>query len=734
MSSAPADSPAFGSLTVAEGVAWLVLDAPGRSVNTLAGPMVDWLEVQIAWLEEERARGGASAVRGVVLLSGKPEVFVAGADLEEIREISARPDARERVLEIVARGHALTRRLAGLGCPVVAAIHGACLGGGLELALACDLRVATEAPSTRLGLPEVQLGLIPGLGGTQRLPRLIGVPDALDLILTGKRLDARRARKMGLVDATCQLEDLRQAALDLLERGRPRREKKPLAARAADLAARLPLAKRLVYDQAREGVEEKTGGHYPAPRVAIEIVREGMELPLGRALDLEAGAFAELVTSSVSKSLVGIYFAKNAVEKQAAELAADALSVGAVGVLGAGLMGAGIAQVLAAKGFAVAMKDRDADSLARGTRAAAEVFAERLRRRRMTEAEMKTAMARIRPTTSYDGFRRVDLVIEAVFEDLEVKQTVLREVEARASEPLVFASNTSTIPIGRIAEASRRPERVVGMHFFSPVPKMPLLEVIRHPGTDREALATAVAVGRRMGKTVIVVEDGPGFFTSRVLAPFLNEAARILDQGARIDEIDRALSGWGFPVGPLALLDEVGLDIARHAAEGIRPELGARVVPPPVFQKMIDDGRLGRKSGRGFYDYSYPEKHPDLAVYELLDWRPAPVPAGEIVERCWMQMANETARAIADGVIEDPDAVDVGVVFGLGFPPFRGGILREIDRLGAAHLVERLETYAARYGERFQPAPLLVEMAAAGETFHRSDRHDRVGSGEGADR
>ncbi|MFP3940442.1 MAG: 3-hydroxyacyl-CoA dehydrogenase NAD-binding domain-containing protein [Thermoanaerobaculia bacterium] len=719
-----ASPPAAGTLTIEDGVAWLTLDDPDKRVNTLSSRTFSWFEEQVARLEGDGPEEGR--IRGLVILSGKPGTFVAGADIEELEGL----EDEGEILELLRHGHDLMGRLAALPFPTVAAIEGACLGGGLELALACDFRVAADSKATRLGLPEVQLGLIPGLGGTQRLPRLIGVPDALDLILTGKRLDAKRARRRGLVGATCHPADLRGAALRLIGDGAPKNaRKKPLPKKGADWAARLPGASKLVYGRAREQVMERTGGHYPAPLVALEVVRDGMKLPLGRALDLEAGAFARLVASDVAKSLMGIFFMKNDVEGRARALAKKARPVERVGVLGAGLMGAGIAQGLARSsgrgGRQVVMKDRDQASLARGMRSAAEVFDGRVRRRRMTEVEKKEAMARIHPTTSDEPFRRVDFVVEAVFEDLEVKHQVIREIEAVAPEGLIFASNTSTIPIARLAEASKRPERVVGMHFFSPVHKMPLLEVIRHPGTSEEALATTVALGVEMGKTVIVVDDGPGFFTSRVLGPFVNEAAWILTQGARIEEIDRAMRDWGWPVGPLALLDEVGLDVAYHAGRVMAPYFGDRVAAPPAFEAMMEAGRKGRKAGKGFYDYSGKDKgkdkRPDPAVYDLLDWSPSPVPAEEIVERCWLQMLNETARSMEDGVIENPTDVDIGVVFGLGFPPFRGGILREADRQGLDSVVRKLEGYAERYGQRLAPAELLRTMAAEGRTFHGGD-------------
>ena len=423
--------------------------------------------------------------------------------------------------------------------------------------------------------------------------------------------------------------------------------------------------------------------------------------------------------SDIAKHLMGIFFMKNEVDARSKKMAEDGRSVSGVGVLGAGLMGAGIAGVLVRKGADVVMKDRDFDALADGTEYVAERIRERTRRRKMTEVEGKEALARLHPTVLYVPFDHLDFVIEAVFEDLEIKRTVLEETESVAEENLIFASNTSTIPIAEIAEASRRPENVVGMHFFSPVHKMPLLEVIRHPETSEETVATTVALGRRMGKTVIVVNDGPGFFTSRVLGPYVNEAVWCLSQGARIEAVDEALTRWGWPVGALTLLDEVGLDVGHHAGQVMLEHFGDRLEVPPAFQTMIDEGRKGRKSGRGFYRYEDGEKAgPDEAVYELLDWEESGVPASEISERCWLQMLNEVARTLEDGVIENPADVEIGVIFGLGFPPFRGGILRHADEIGLSTVVERLDHYRDRYGHRFEAADLLRKKAEEGATFH----------------
>jgi 3-hydroxyacyl-CoA dehydrogenase/enoyl-CoA hydratase/3-hydroxybutyryl-CoA epimerase len=726
-SAPPGDLPPGSLRRDGQGIAWLVLDDPSKKVNTLSSRLFAWFAERIEELEREPPAG-------LVILSGKADGFVAGADLEELKALGD----KEAVIAMLQRGHDLMQRVAGLPFPTVAAIHGACLGGGLELALACRYRVATEHRKTKLGLPEVQLGLIPGLGGTQRLPRLIGVPAALDMILTSKQLDAKRARKLGLVDDTCHPADLAQAALRWA--GTAKTDAKPaggivgITRRATDLLARSPLADRLIFDKARAQTLAKTGGHYPAPLVAIDVVHDGLKLPLRRALDVETGAFSELVVSETAKNLISIFFTKNDVEARAARIARGSRPLPQIGVLGAGFMGAGIAQVFSYKGVPIVLKDKDLAALGRGLGFCQQQLRDLVKRRRLTEADAKAAMGRIHGTAAYDAsFHRLPLVIEAVFEDVGVKHGVLRETEAAAPPDLIFASNTSAIPIARLATASRRPENVVGMHFFSPVAKMPLVEVIRHPKTSDEAVATVVEAGRIMGKTVIVVNDGPGFFTTRVLGTMLNEAAWMLAEGASIRQVDQAMTAWGWPVGPFALLDEVGLDVAKHAGEVVREALGERLEAPAVFARMIEDKRLGRKGKRGFYVYEdggngkkkdkkkeKKEKEVDETVYSLLGWEAAPVSDEEIVERCWMQMLNETARCMEEGIIANPADVDLGVIFGVGFPPFRGGLLREADRVGLATVVERLEGYAARYGQRLEPAELLRRMARQGETFYKS--------------
>lgn len=708
-----------GRVEIKNGIAILHLDNPGKSVNTLSVKYFDWFEEQFAALEGED-------LRALVFVSDKPGYFVVGADVEDLRNL----ETPEEALAVIRRGHSFVARFARLPYPVVAAIDGVCLGGGLELALGCDLRIATTAEHTKLGLPEVQLGLIPGLGGTQRLPRTIGVPDALDMILTGKTVSARKAKKLGLVDEICDPLVLGEAIERVVGWGKPgsksyrgpeHKGPEGFASKAGNLLARVPGARMIVYEQARDEVLKKSGGHYPAPLVAIKVVRDGLSKPLPEALELEAREFSKLVVGDVAKGLISIFFTKNEVEGRASKLAKGARKLDRVGVLGAGFMGSGIAQLLAHKDYTVLLKDRDYDALGKGLKNCQSLFDGLVKRRRYQPIEAKMAMSRILPRVDYEGFSSTSFVIEAIFEDVGIKHKVIREIEEVAPDDLIFASNTSTIPIARLAEASRRPENVVGMHFFSPVHKMPLLEIIRHPKTSQEALATTVDVGRKMGKTIIVVNDGPGFFTSRVLGPFVNEALWCLAEGAKIEDVDGALTDWGWPVGPLALLDEVGIDIAHHAGAVMAEYAGARVGVSPVFDQMIAAGRLGRKGGRGFYRYRHEgkKKRPDEKVYALIGWKEHPLDKAEIAERCWLQMLNEVARTIEDGIIENPKDVDLGVIFGFGFPPFRGGILREADKVGVGEIVDRLERYAEKHGERLAPAQLLRDMASKGVRFHK---------------
>jgi 3-hydroxyacyl-CoA dehydrogenase/enoyl-CoA hydratase/3-hydroxybutyryl-CoA epimerase len=714
--------------TGADGVALVLFDVPGEPVNTLRESFQHDFEEAFGKLADD------AAVKSIVLASAKPDSFVVGADVAMLAKVKTAAEATA----MARAGQQALQKLEDLGKrkPVVIAIHGPALGGGLEVALAGTWRIATDDRRTQLGQPEVQLGVIPGAGGTQRLPQLIGIAQALDIILAGKSVRAQKARKLGLVDEVVPrpilLEVARRRARELAS-GELRVERNkveltlPRLLRSEVLQQIAlednPVGRRILFQQARKALLAKTHGHYPAPERALEAVRIGVEKGAEEGYRAEASFFGELVVSDVSRRLVEIFFATQALKKDTGvdDPAVKPRKVEKVAMLGAGLMGAGIACVTADAGIPVRVKDKDDAALGRGLRQIAGILDDRVKRKRLTAREREDKLALITGTTDYSGMRTADVVIEAVFEDLKVKHAVVREVEREAPNA-IFASNTSSIPIGLIAEVASRPENVVGMHFFSPVQKMPLLEVIRGRSTGAEAVATVVALGKKIGKTVIVVNDGPGFYTSRILAPYVNEAAFIFNDGAAVEDIDRALSDFGFPVGPMQLLDEVGIDVGAKVAHIMNDSFGARLAPPAGFEKLVENGRLGRKSKKGFYLYGESKtKEVDRSVYDLTPQGPkrsSPKP-DEIAERCVLQMVNEAAHCLGEGILRSARDGDVGAVFGLGWPPFRGGPFRYADSLGPAVVVERLRRYQDRFGERFKPAPKLVELAEKGGKFHR---------------
>jgi 3-hydroxyacyl-CoA dehydrogenase / enoyl-CoA hydratase / 3-hydroxybutyryl-CoA epimerase len=700
---------------VEDGIAVVTFDLPGEPVNKLSDAVKVEFEALLIRIRDDEP------IRAAVLISGKSDSFIAGADIEQFTALTTENAAERLSFE----GQEMVNRVEILSKPVVAAIHGACLGAGLELALACHYRVATDHPKTQLGLPEVQLGLIPGAGGCQRLPRLIGARAALDMILTGKSERGAKALRLGLVDELVPPSILRATAVAaagrLVRDGLPRRT--PKTGLQGLLLDRTAAGRRLVYRAAEKQVAAKSGGHYPAPLRALEAVRIGLEEGITAGLAAEHRAFGELAVGDVSRKLVQVFFATNALKRD------DGIPPGVaaprqirrLGVVGAGFMGAGIA------GAAVAnvevdtrLKDADLARVGKGLQSATGILADRLKRRRISRPQFERLSALVSGGDDYRGFGRADLVIEAVFEDLELKRRILAEVEAVVRPETIFASNTSTIPIRDIAAQAARPERVLGMHFFSPVEKMPLLEVIPTDDTAPEAIITAVRFGRRMGKTVIVVADHPGFWVNRILSPYLNEAAILLSEGVPVEVIDRAMTTWGFPVGPVALLDEVGLDVAQKAGGVMHAAFGDRLQPPETLARMLADGRLGRKNGRGFYRYHDGHKAGvDDTVYGLLGVRPVEdADAGVVERRLVHAMLNEAAMALDEGAVRSSRDGDVGALFGIGFPAFRGGPLRTIDDLTATRVLEALRDLEDVHGARFAPAVSLVEAATHGTRYY----------------
>ncbi|MCU8477481.1 fatty acid oxidation complex subunit alpha FadJ [Vibrio vulnificus] len=690
-----------------QNIAWLGIDVPNEKMNTLQAAFADEMKAIFAQLKD------CSGLKGLIVHSLKPDNFVAGADVRMLEACKTAPEA-----EALARqGQELFQQLSDLPYPVVAAIHGPCLGGGLELALACDFRVCSDDNATRLGLPEVQLGLLPGSGGTQRLPRLIGLLPSLDLILTGKQLRANKAKKLGVVDACVPQTILLDVAKQFVEKGKKRAKQKVTT--KEKLLSGSGLGRKFVFEQAAKKTHEKTRGNYPATVAILQVIQHGLEKGMKQGLELEAKRFGELVMSNESKALRSIFFATTEMKKETGSEAKPS-KVGMVGVLGGGLMGAGISHVSVAKAkVPVRIKDVSDDGVLNALKYNYKLFDKQRKRRILSKAQLQSKMLQLSGGTDFTSFNRTDVVIEAVFEDLSLKQQMVADIEANAKSETIFATNTSSLPIHKIAEKAQRPENIVGLHYFSPVEKMPLVEVIPHESTSEETIATVVALAKKQGKTPIVVKDQAGFYVNRILAPYMNESAHILLANEPIDKIDTALLDFGFPVGPITLLDEVGVDIGAKIMPILVAELGARFKGPDVFDVLLNDGRKGRKSGKGFYTYKGKKKEVDKSVYKLLKLTPeSNLSDKDIALRCVLPMLNEAVRCLDDGIIRSPRDGDIGAIFGIGFPPFLGGPFRYMDQFGLKELVEKMNQFAEKYGDRFAPCDGLLTRAGEGRRFY----------------
>ena len=698
---------------VSNGVAFLYLDQKDSKVNVVSPTLIDVFEQIIDEIIAD------DAIKAAVFISAKKD-FIAGADIQ-----SFKADKVGDFQPISRKGHDLLAKLENSPKPFVAAIHGTAYGLGVELPLACAARVATNHRSTKFALPEVKLGLLPGGGGTQRLPRLIGLQASLDMMLTGKNIFSAKAKKMGLVDELVHPSKLKIAAeklaLKLVDKPMKRKRKVSALNKFLDHTS---VGRSIVYKEARKKVLRQTLGNYPAPIEIINCIETGLKKGTKAGYEAEVIKFEELMIGSVSKELRNLFFAMTDKKKNPWDAHTDTLRT--LGLLGAGFMGSGIAEVTLNKGIDIVMKDIDPNTIQTAKKALWKSLNKKVKRKSLTKVEAKNAIAAVKGQLDYTDFDKVDVLVEAVFEDMGMKQKILAEVEKYTKEDFIFATNTSALSIEEIGKYAKHPENVIGLHYFSPVSKMPLLEIVKTPQTSDRAIATCYALGLKQGKTNIVVNNGPGFYVNRILAPYLNEAMLLLQEGGDIISIDRTMKQYGFPVGPFALMDEVGIDVGAHVMTGDLAEMFKKregAIMNDGLILMNEAGFKGRKNQKGFLAYDKKGKKvrgkANPAAYGFFG-NPAKkkLDAADVQLRTTLLMVSEAVFCLQEGIIESVQDGDLGAIFGLGFRPFTGGPFRYVDQVGADFVLKELERLRTTYGERFQACDLLKEYAASGKKFY----------------
>ncbi|MGB2148358.1 MAG: fatty acid oxidation complex subunit alpha FadB [Cobetia amphilecti] len=701
-----------------DAIALLTLDLEGESVNKLASYVLKELG------EAVEAIKATSDLKGLVIRSAK-EAFVVGADITEFHQMFEKDEAF--LIDMNMNIHGIFNAIEDLPFPTVTAINGLALGGGCEITLTTDFRVMAD--SAKIGLPETKLGIIPGWAGCVRLPRLIGADYAIEWICMGSENRADKALAVGAVDAVLPVAELDAAALDILARANA--GELDYQARRLEKTSPLKLnaiEQMMAFETAKGFVAGKAGPHYPAPVEAIKVIQKGAGESRERAQAIEAKTFARMALTDVAFNLVGLFMNDQVVKKKAKGYEKQASEIKQAAVLGAGIMGGGIAYQSASKGTPILMKDINGEAIELGLKEARKLFGKGVERGKLTTEKMAQGLSNIRPTLSYGDFGNVDLVVEAVVENPKVKASVLAELEDNVAEDAILTSNTSTISITRLAESLKRPENFCGMHFFNPVHRMPLVEVIRGEKSSDAAIAATVAYARQMGKTPIVVNDCPGFLVNRVLFPYFGGFSLLVEKGADYQRVDKVMEKFGWPMGPAYLLDVVGMDTAVHAnavmAEGF-PDRMARDGKTAI-QVMYDNKRLGQKNDLGFYRYEEdrkgkPKKLADDEAQALVAQvvsETREFSDEDIIARMMVPLCMETIRCLEDDIVGSPAEADMALIYGIGFPPFRGGALRYVDAMGVAEFVALADSLADELGPLYRPTEALRERAKRGEAFY----------------
>ena len=707
------------NLKIENKIAILEFDQPDSKVNLLNSATMQELAENI----DQLAQKSQGEVKALIITSKKEGSFIAGADIKEIEQIQWAAEAKEKS----EKGKQILNSLQNLDLITLAVINGDCLGGGLELAVACKYRVASFSDRVKIGLPEVKLGLVPGWGGTQRLPRLIGLTQALKMILSGQNISGREALKNGLVDRLFPEARLKEESFNFVRGFLEGTEHITRIRRKGFSKALLennPLGRAVLFQQVKKNLLKKTSGFYPAPLKALEIIKRTYGKSNQSGFILESEIFSQLAVTEVSKNLIKVFYLNEKFKKF--PWVSDQVKqtkVNKCGIVGAGLMGGGIAHLTSSHDIPTRIRDVNFEPLKKALKTAREIFDYSLRNRKLKKNQVEYKMGLISPTVTYQGFENTDIVIEAVVEDLSIKQKVFKELSQIISPRAVLASNTSALSIGRLAEAVSYPERVVGLHFFNPVQRMPLVEIIKSEKTSDQTLAQVIAFARGLGKTVIVVQDRPGFLVNRILFPYLNEAASLLEEGMQIEKIDRIARRFGMPLGPLELADEVGIDVGYKVAKILQDAFGDRMRIASVLDNLIQKGLLGKKSGQGFYLHTGKRKIPNPEVYRMTEINNrGRVSDQAALKRMIYTMVNEAARCLEEKVVNCPETIDIGMIAGIGFPPFRAGLLRYADSIGIEAIVTDLVNFQNQFGqERFRPCDLLLEKSRQKQSFYTHD-------------